>query len=150
MLFMFTFSNSIIVNIVLNPILDVLIISRIISTRRNAQELNRWTINDRNFAICSIGISLSTIILKFPFTVFNAVSTIFALKYEQTEIVYSATLMFAIIDKADVFVLNMLVNSIFRREFLSMIGLYKKNIGLDDLTTRHENSFQAKETFDLI
>ena len=151
-LFIITFSNSIIVNIVLNPILDLLIISRIISTRRNAQELNRWTINDRNFAICSIGINLSTIILKFPFTVFNAVSNIFDLKYKQTEIVYSATLMFAIIDKADVFVLNMLVNTIFRREFLSMVGLLKKKrIVIDDLTTRHENSFQTRrETFDLI
>ena len=144
--------NSFIVNIVLNPVLDVLIISRIISTRRNARQLNRWTINDRKFAVSAIGLNLSTIILKFPFIVFNAVMNMLGLKNEQTEIVYTATLMFAIIDKADVFVLNMMVNSIFRREFLSMVGLYKvkkKRIAIDDFTSR-QSSFQARETFELV
>ena len=152
MIFIISISNSFIVNIVLNPILDVLIISRIISTRRYAQELNRWTINDRNFAICSIGINLSTIILKFPFIVFNTVSNLFSIKNENSEIVYTITLMVALIDKIDVFTLNMLVNSLFRREFLSMVGYFKKKrILIDDSTTRHENSFQTRrETFDLI
>ena len=144
--------NSFMVNIVLNPILDVVIISRIKSTRRNARQLNRWTINDRKFAVSAIGLNLSTIILKFPFIVFNAVMNMFDLKNEQTEIAYTTTLMFAIIDKADVFVLNMMVNSIFRREFLSMVGLYKvkkKRIAIDDFTSR-QSSFQARETFELV
>ena len=41
--FILSVLNCFIVNIVLNPILDVLIISRLVSTRRNARQLNRWT-----------------------------------------------------------------------------------------------------------
>ena len=149
-LYAISFINFFIVNIVLNLILDVLIISRIKSTRQNAQQLNRWTTNDRNFAISSIGLNLSSIILKFPFIMTNFLSYMLYLKKDQTEMAYAITLLVALIDKVDVFTLNMLVNSIFRSEFLSIIGLYKKSIGLDDFTTRHETSFQGRETFDLI
>ena len=141
--------NTFIVNIVVNPVLDLIIISRIISTRRNARHLNRWTINDRKFAVSAIGLNINSLILKFPFFLVNLLAKKFAFNIEQTEMVYSITLCISLIDKVDVLLLNLLVNSIFRREFLSMVGFYKKS-RTDDFTRRHESLIKTRETFELI
>ena len=141
--------NTFIVNIVVNPILDLIIISRIISTRRNARHLNRWTINDRKFAVSAIGLNINSLILKFPFFLVNLLVKKFAVNIEQTEMVYSITLCVSLIDKVDVLLLNLLVNSIFRREFLSMFGFHKKSRA-NDFASRHESLLKTRATFELI
>ena len=117
-------TNTFIVNVVVNPVFDVIIISRIISTRRQIRRLKTWTINDRKFAISAIGINISSLLLRFPFFVISLLSKFLVFKREHTELIFLFSVSLSFIDKSDVLVINLLVNSIFRREFFSMLGFY--------------------------
>ena len=127
--------NIITVNIVINPILDLKIISHIYSTRGNSNRnrngnnvsvrLNRSTIFDRKFAISAITLNINSLIYKLLFILASFLSGY--LSPYQADVFYSFCLSIALVEKADIFIINMLVNSIFRQEFLSLIGLSHKN-----------------------
>ena len=123
MAWIFALFNAVIVNLIVNPILDVLIISHILSTR----PLNRSssTILDRKFAISAISLNLTSLVLKFTFYLANLASLFMKLPREKTSIIFSVSVYVTLIDKIDIFFINVLVNSVFRQEFLSLIGCYK-------------------------
>lgn len=122
------FLNSIVINVVINPILDLKIIYHIITSRgRNIRRLNRTTVADRKFAISAITINTVSLVIKLPFLIGNMISAHFNLEQDQIEAVFCVCLTIALLEKIDIFLINMLVNSVFRREFFSMIQLGNKN-----------------------
>ena len=121
----FALTNALVLNLIVNPILDVLIISHIISSR----PLNRLssTILDRKFAISAICLNLTSLVLRLTFYLTNLVSLFLKLPREKTSIIFSFSVYVTLIDKIDIFFINVLVNSVFRQEFLSLIGCYKNS-----------------------
>lgn len=111
-------ANVLIVNLVINPILDLKIISHIVRTRPNVRNV-RFKAIDRKFTFSAILLNVNSLVLKLTFVIGHLFSIYLNLDYET---VFSVCFSTAIIEKADVFIINVLVNSIFRQEFLSMIG----------------------------
>ena len=114
-------SNVLFVNLVVNPILDLKIVCHIVSTRPTLRNV-RFKLIDRKFAFSAILLNVNSLVLKLLFVISNLVSIYFNLGIDDAELVFSICLSVALIEKADVFIVNVLVNSIFRKEFLSMIG----------------------------
>ena len=117
----FNLVNVLIVNLVVNPILDLKIVSHIVSTRPNLRNV-RFKLIDRKFTSSAILLNLNSLMFKLLFVIGNLLSVYLKLGVEDAAMVFSICLSVALIEKADVFIVNVLVNSIFRQEFLSMIG----------------------------
>ena len=121
--------NILIVNLLINPILDFKIISHIISTRPS--NVNRCVgsnrsndFRDRKFALSAIAINLNGLILKLPFLTGSLLSIFLDFRFQdEFEAFYSISLCLSILDRSDIFFVNFIVNSIFRREFFSMFRL---------------------------
>ena len=128
--------NTIIVNLLFNPILDMILIRHIITTRTNAKRLTRTNIIDRKFTISSIGLNINCLLLKLPLVINNLLSAHLKLNKEQAEIAYQICLCLAIIEQSDIFLINILVNSVFRQEFFSMIGFNRANSSNDLAETK--------------
>ena len=119
----FAILNIVIVNLIVNPILDVLIISHILSNRT----FNRTssTTIDRKFAISAISLNMTSFVLKLSFFSANLASLLMKFPREKTSYIFSISVYVTLIDKIDIFFINVLVNSVFRRAFLFLIGCYK-------------------------
>ena len=119
--------NILIFNLIINPIIDMKIISHIVSTRGNRGLLNRSAMIDRQFAISAVTINILSLVIKLPFSIGSILAVYFNLDPENFELVYTICANISLIDKCDSFFINMIVNSVFRREFLSMIRLFKQD-----------------------
>ena len=145
-----------IVNLFVNPIIDLIIIRHIIVTRRNVRRINRTIINDRKFAISAIGLNTSSVLLKLPFVLNNLLSIYLNVGPEIASRIYSICLLIVMIDKIDIFFVNMLVNSIFRQEFFNMIKSInsnknnKKEINRTNTSTRVQSSLRSRRFTRLI
>ena len=114
--------NVLVVNIFINTILDFKIISHIIRSRGNVGKDLSSKI-DRKFAISAIGLNIVSLSIKAPYLVGNLLSFCFNLSIEQFEIIFSVCLTIILLEKMDTFLINISVNSTFRQEFLSMVGI---------------------------
>ena len=115
--------NILIFNLIINPIIDMKIISHIVSTRGNRGLLNRSAMIDRQFAISAVTINILSLVIKLPFSIGSILAVYFNLDPVNFELVYTICANISLIDKCDSFFINMIVNSVFRREFLLMIGM---------------------------
>ena len=139
--------NTLIVNLLFNPILDMILIKHVIKTRINARRLSRITFVDRKFAISSICLNINCLLLKLPFVINNLLSAYLKLKKEQTEFTYQICLCLTMFEKCDIFLVNILVNSIFRQEFYSMFGFKIANNSNDLIETRRPSKRISLTTF---
>lgn len=115
-------------NVIINPILDIKIIYRIISTRGNVNKrLNRLSSSDWQFAVSAIGLNMNSLFFKLVFMLCNLLPIFFKLENEQIEMNFSIGLCVMLIERVDIFFINMIVNSTFREEFLSMFGIKVNN-----------------------
>ena len=115
-------------NVIINPILDIKIIYRIISTRGNVNKrLNRLTSSDWQFAVSAIGLNMNSLFFKLVFMLCNLLPIFFKLGNSQIEMIFSIGLCVMLIERVDIFFINMIVNSTFRQEFLSMFGIKVNN-----------------------
>lgn len=121
--------NVLVFNLLINTSIDLRMIYHIIKTRRNLRLLNRSSLIDRQFAISAISINLTSLILKLPFFIGNFLGLYFGLDAAIFEIMYMLFIDIALLDKIDMLFINLLVNSAFRQEFFSMIGLKCKSSG---------------------
>ena len=119
--------NILIFNLIINPIIDMKIISHIVSTRGNRGLLNRSAMIDRQFAISAVTINILSLVIKLPFSIGSILAVYFNLDPENFELVYTISGSISLIDKCDSFLINMIVNSVFRSEFFSMIRLFKED-----------------------
>lgn len=147
--------ETFIVNLFVNPIIDFILIRRIIVTRRNVRPINRTIINDRKFAISAIGLNTSSVLLKIPFVLNNLLSIYLNVGPEIASRIYTISLLIVMIDKIDIFFVNMLVNSIFRQEFFNMIKSINNNKKANNKNfinknTRAQSSLRVREFSRLI
>lgn len=115
--------NVFVVNLIINPILDFKIISYVFSTRGGSFMTMR-----RKFATSAICLNINSLLYKLLFIIGNFVSKcFFDIGSYQSDVVYSICLSVVLVEKSDVFLINILVNSVFRQEFLSMIRIKNSN-----------------------
>lgn len=119
-------------NILVNNILNIKIIWFIVSSRRNvarnSSNLRNSTLRDRKFAITSIGLNLTCMILKLPLTTALLIinTTVFSL--DQITEIQTIVITIACLDNGFSVIINFFVNSIFHDEFLALIGIRKQNV----------------------
>ena len=130
------FLNVITVNIVINPFLDFKIISYIIRSRGSIKAYRSNNI-DRKFAVSAIALNIMSMIIKVPYVFGNLVSM--NLDYEHSEMIFSIGMSLTLLSNSDMFFINIAVNSMFRREFFSMIGIKRKLGGFPNGTTSSPN-----------
>ena len=147
--------STIAVNIVVNPILNVIVIRHIKSSRPNVRRLSRWTLNDRKFAISAIGINIKSLLWNIPFFTAILLSNLLDIELKT---IYWISVNISFIGKSDILFLNLLANSVFRSEFLSMIGFYEWKSNRERRTNdanknsdkRQESVLRDRELSDLI
>ena len=126
-------ANLIFINIVVNNILNVKLLMAVYSSRKRvtnshfANASRTLTVRDRKFAINSIGLNIKCTILKFALIIAYFLSDYASLSADQGQLVFTVCVTIYIIDNATLFFFNLLMNSIFYSEFISMIGI-KRNI----------------------
>ena len=121
--------HVLVVNLVIIPLLDVRIIYHVVRTRGNGnvRRQNYTAMIDRKFAIRAFWINTTNLILRLPFLI-AALLLMFidSLRINgEIDTFYSISLCLALLDHVNIFFINFSVNSIFRHEFLTMIGLKK-------------------------
>ena len=142
------FLNVITVNMLINPILDFKIISYIIRSRGTVKAYRSNNI-DRKFAFSAIALNIMSMIIKVPYVFGNLVSM--NLDYEQSELIFSIVMSLTLFANSDMFFINIAVNSTFRREFFSMIGIKPKQVEISNeiysspsIVSRRRNAIQIE------
>ena len=138
--------HFVIFNLLINTIIDVSVIYHIMATRGAVRRFNRFTNIDRQFAITAITINLSSLIFRTPLVVGNYLSA--HLSPEKKEMIFTICLTVTLFDKSDIFIINLLVNSLFRREFLSIFGFNKANSNRN-MSFSSRRIFSPPETLEL-
>ena len=113
------------VNVIINPILDFKIIYHIVTSRLNARRRNKVTVVDRQFAISAITINILSLIIRLPFLIGNLFSARFHNEPDKMELIFTVCLTISLVQIIDIFLVNLIVNSLFRQEFMSMIRFNK-------------------------
>ena len=118
--------NVLVVNLLIIPALDIRIMCHVVRRRGNGnfRRQNYTAMIDRKFAIRAIGINISNLTLRLPFLIYLMFIDSFRIDTE-IDTFYSISLCLALLDHVNIFFINFSVNSIFRREFLTMIGVKK-------------------------
>lgn len=82
---------------------------------------------DRKLAVSAIGLSLTAFVCKLPFSVFLIISINAKVSSEITSMTQSICIAFMTLENAASFFINMLLNSMFKDEFLIMIGKKRRS-----------------------
>ena len=133
----------IIVNIIINNCLNFKTIRFIMASRRrvNGNHNNRnssLSSRDRKFAICSVCLNLSAMILKLPFSLSLVILSYSNKSFEQMYSIIQITGTVSMIDNSFSFFINMFVNSLFYDEFLRLFG-FRKSTSIEIITNSHNN-----------
>ena len=105
----------------------IFILRTIFKSRNNANTTSN-KIRDIRFAITSIGLNLSFLILTFPQNIFMIFFMIFDLEYFLKYFIFGLITCLAYTNFSIIFYITLLVNSNFRKEFYAFILDLKKNI----------------------
>jgi hypothetical protein len=120
--------HVLVVNLLVIPLLDLRIMCHIVRSRGHVRRRQPHTaIIDRKFAIRAFWINTTNLILRLPFLI-AALLLMFidSLRINgDIDTLYSISLFLTLLDHVNIFFINFSVNSIFRREFLTMIGFKK-------------------------
>ena len=97
---------------------------------------------DRKFAITSVGLNLTSFIVRLPFAIalLTCVYSGLWIPPEQLQMIFTIVVAFSILENADVFFVNLSFNSIFYAEFLDMFGFKKKNQNIISSETNKRRS----------
>ena len=125
-------ANFFFLNILVNNILNIKIVWFIVSSRRkmarNSSNLSQSTWRDRKFAITSIGLNLTAMILKLPLIITMLIMNTTDVSFDLISEIQTIVVTIAILDNGFSFLVNFFVNSIFHEEFLSLFGIRKQNV----------------------
>lgn len=114
--------NIIIVNIFINIIIDIRIICFLFMSRKShIQRRSRSYIKDQKFTYNVIVLNINSVILKLLVVLAVCLPAYLNLDSEKSQLVFTIFISISIIDHSDLFFINILVNSIFYKEFINMI-----------------------------
>lgn len=122
-----------IVNIVITNFFNIKVIRFMVSSSRNvnrnsSNNLSHSSARDRKFAISSIGLNISSIVLKLPFIIAHLGINNMVIDFDEFVAIQTVVLTFGIIHNGFSFIINFFVNSIFYDEFLALIGIKKQHL----------------------
>ena len=123
----FALIDVLVFNLLINSFLDFSIIYHIISARKKNRMINRSSIIERQFAISAITINITSLLFKLPFFVGNFLGAYFNLAPEQVEFIFQISVTISLFNLSDMLFIHLIVNSTFRREFRSMLGLKNRS-----------------------
>lgn len=112
------------------------------SRRRNRRaNVNRSDLKDQMFVVSSIWLNLMGFLLKIPALLTILIANHFKLDTDLSQLLFTATMTIAKLDNLDLFLINMLVNSFFKREFFRMFATSRQRQREDPipLTIRNTN-----------
>lgn len=117
--------NSLITVVVLNNVLSAMAIVFIYKSRQRIRQTNsssneRTAMRDRKFAINSITLNLMSFVCKFPLLSYSCFSLLIN-DEDLDEMISIICLSLSLVDNSSSLFVNMLVNSIFYEEFLSIL-----------------------------
>lgn len=115
--------NVYIVNILINPIIDFKIISHLIKSRRNVPNRNRLNHIELKFGLSAIGLNMTSLLFKVTFLIGNLLAMFFNIRH--SEMIFSICFSILLLSYSDMFFVNFIVNSIFRREFLLFFSTHR-------------------------
>lgn len=118
--------NILLANIVVNNILHVVIFRHIYLSRRTSLPLSRSLARHKRIMGAVTGLNIASFTSKIPMALGIFLANYYSLDRDQSQMILTITMTFGICDNADLFYVNMLVNSIFRKELLKMIGLQRR------------------------
>jgi hypothetical protein len=126
------FGNFLLFTILINNILNVKMVWFIVSSRRkvarNLSNVRNSAVRDRKFAITSIGLNLTCMVLKLPFAIFFIIKNKKVISFDVLIAIQMIVLSISVLDNGFSFLINFFVNSIFHDEFLVLIGIKKRNV----------------------
>ena len=117
----FSFFNIVACFLVVNMTLDVKMIRNIIASRKKTPNRSRSMTRDRKFAICAIAINISSLMFRFPIAIGFMLPGLLNLAPDQLEMTLTICITIVCFENADLFFIHMALNSIFYREFVSMV-----------------------------
>lgn len=147
-------ANLILINIVINNILNVKLLMAVYRSRKRITNSNfvsstssrTLSVRDRKFAINSIGLNIKCTILKFSLIIAYFLLDYMPLSADQSQLVFTVCVTIYIIDNATLFFFNLLMNSIFYNEFITMIGLRRNMVNFTTNNTVSSKSRNANNS----
>lgn len=121
-------------NILINNALNAKMICFIASSRRRVaanlghQHSASSSYRDRKFAVTSIGLNLTCMVLKLPFTLITLITIPLVIDFDELVAIKTIIITIAVLDNGFSFVINLFVNSFFYDEFLMMIRVKKQHL----------------------
>ena len=115
------------INIIINNVMNYKTIRFIKTSRRrvseNTSRNGRSSNKDRKFAICSICLNLSSMFLKMPLYLSILIAIYSNMSFDVITLTLKITSTISISDNGFSFIINMVVNSLFYKEFLKLFRL---------------------------
>lgn len=120
----------IIVNIIFNNLMNIKTIRFIMASRRRVAANGRnisLARRDKKFSICSLCLNLAAIFFKMPFFLSVIIIGYSNKTVDEIGLIMKITGMITYFESGFSFFINMLVNSLFYKEFLRLFGFSKSN-----------------------
>lgn len=124
------FAQFLLANLIVNNFFNIRIICRIVDSRRKTKKMRQIaqsSLKDRKFAISAIGLNITSFISRIPVAVGILLSNYLGLTPEQAQLVFTASVTIAILDHSFTLFINILLNSLFYKELLTIIGVKRKS-----------------------
>ena len=134
-------TNFILAIVLINNVINVKMVVFIASSRRRLADrlgqaqLKSSSIKDRKFAVCSIGLNLTCMILKLPLIICLLAVNSMGMNLYQIQLLFTVVGMIYWIDNGASFFINLVVNSLFYEELLVMLRIRKESIA--SMSTRN-------------
>lgn len=118
--------NFFLVNIIINNLLSLRIISIVIHSRKKSRRQNNVNIRDIKFAISSIALNFISFLTRMPIALGILLSKDLSLPPNQADLAFKISMLIVTFDHSLNLFINMFFNSNFYRELQIMFGIKKK------------------------
>lgn len=120
---------NIALNVLINSVLQLKLISFILRSRRRtrhwAHHSRLLTDRDHKFIVSIVALNLISFVSRIPFAIGVFLWPYLNMSPDQIQMMFTISVMFSFCNSGTLFFVNILVNSVFYKEFTSMIGLSK-------------------------
>lgn len=120
------FCNILLLTLIINNVISLWMVFHIFLSRKKLAALNsqkRTAVRDKKFAISSIGLNMCSVVCKLPFSVGLLVSNYLNLDADLYDMIFAINVVVLDAENGAAFIVNILVNSIFYKEFFNMLGI---------------------------
>lgn len=117
--------NILVIILLINNAINIKLISHIVASNKkvttNTQQ-NKGSRKERNMMISAIGLGFTALVCKLPLGTVTIINYYIGLPSDQSSMMSNVTITILPFEYSAMFVVNMLINSMFYAEFLSIFG----------------------------